>query len=162
MLQLREQVARVEAAAQEAEDYARLSPRERSERCGAHLLLDATPAGEEVQIEAVSLATIQDKLSIGRTTASELRIVALGRHPGRLPPLTRHQNDGGRHPGWGTALRCFCYLRCTARLPPTVHTAAAVDPSAAAASGRSNRARTTTPTIDRTPMSTITQPINFE
>ncbi|MEU5417327.1 hypothetical protein [Streptomyces clavifer] len=42
------------------------------------MLLDATPADEDVQIEAVPLATIQDKLSSGRTTTTERRIAALG------------------------------------------------------------------------------------
>ncbi|HBF82311.1 MAG TPA: hypothetical protein DD420_20995, partial [Streptomyces sp.] len=74
---LREETARLEAAAQDAEDYARLSPRERSERRVARMLLDAAPAGQDIQIESVPPATIQESLSVGRTTASELRTAAL-------------------------------------------------------------------------------------
>lgn len=80
------QAARIEAAAQEAEDYARLSPRARSERRVARLLLDATPAGHDVQAEVVPLATIQEELSVGRTTASELRMAALGLIQGGYRP----------------------------------------------------------------------------
>ncbi|MFF0408680.1 DUF2637 domain-containing protein [[Kitasatospora] papulosa] len=84
--QLREQAARIEAAAQDAEDYARLTPRERSERRVARLLLAATPAGQETQLDAVPLATIQEELSVGRTTASELRTAALGLIQGGYRP----------------------------------------------------------------------------
>ncbi|MCX4417887.1 DUF2637 domain-containing protein [[Kitasatospora] papulosa] len=84
--QLREQAARIEATAQEREDYARLTPRERSERRVAHLLLAATPAGQDTQIDAVPLATIQEELSVGRTTASELRTAALGLIQGGYRP----------------------------------------------------------------------------
>ncbi|WLQ62080.1 MULTISPECIES: hypothetical protein [Streptomyces] len=85
--QLREQAARIEAAAQEREDYARLTPpRERSERRVARLLLAATPAGQDTQLDAVPLATIQEELSVGRTTASELRTAALGLVQGGYRP----------------------------------------------------------------------------
>ncbi|MFE9912862.1 hypothetical protein [Streptomyces clavifer] len=57
--QLREQVARIEAAAQDVEDYVRLLSRERSERHIARLLLAATPAGQDVQLDTVPLATIR-------------------------------------------------------------------------------------------------------
>ncbi|MFD4764257.1 DUF2637 domain-containing protein [Streptomyces sp. NPDC058439] len=70
--QLREETARIEAAAQEAEDLARLSPRERNERRVARMLLAVN--GDP---EAVPLATIQEELSVGRTTASELRAAAV-------------------------------------------------------------------------------------
>ncbi|MFF1505535.1 DUF2637 domain-containing protein [Streptomyces sp. NPDC058316] len=69
---IREETARTEAAAQEAEDLARLSPRERNERRVARMLLAVN--GDP---EAVPLATIQEELSVGRTTASELRAAAV-------------------------------------------------------------------------------------
>ncbi|MFI5635063.1 DUF2637 domain-containing protein [Streptomyces sp. NPDC051664] len=69
---IREEAARLEAAAQEAEDLARLSPRERNERRVARMLLAVS--GDP---EAVPLATIQEELSVGRTTASELRAAAV-------------------------------------------------------------------------------------
>lgn len=84
--QLREQAARIEATAQEREDYARLTPRERSERRVARLLLAATPAGQDTQLDAAPLATIQEELSVGRTTASELRTAALGLIQGGYRP----------------------------------------------------------------------------
>lgn len=69
-MQLREETARLEAAAEAAEDYAQLSQR------NARMLLvehrDGTPA-DQINPEAVPLATIQERLSLGRTVASELR-----------------------------------------------------------------------------------------
>lgn len=82
---LRAEAARIEAAAIEHEDYARLSPRERNERRVARMLLEAS-GGEGVTLESVPLADIQEALGVGRTTASELRSAALtllqnGYHP---------------------------------------------------------------------------------
>ncbi|MCY1649386.1 DUF2637 domain-containing protein [Streptomyces sp. SL203] len=83
--QLREQAARIEATAQEREDYARLTSRAlRTPRRPP--LLAATPAGQDTQIDAVPLATIQEELSVGRTTASELRTAALGLIQGGYRP----------------------------------------------------------------------------
>ncbi|MFH9697393.1 hypothetical protein [Streptomyces globisporus] len=76
MATLREEAARIEAAAIEHEDYARLSPRERNERRVARMLLEAS-GGEGVTLESVPLADIQEALGVGRTTASELRSAAL-------------------------------------------------------------------------------------
>ncbi|MEV7659885.1 DUF2637 domain-containing protein [Streptomyces anulatus] len=73
---LHEEAARIEAAAVEAEDYARLSPRERNERRVARMLLEAAGAEDGITLEAVPLADIQSELGIGRTTASELRAAA--------------------------------------------------------------------------------------
>lgn len=42
------------------------------------LLLTATPAGQETQLDVEPLATIQEELSAGRTAASELCTAALG------------------------------------------------------------------------------------
>ncbi|WP_328868623.1 DUF2637 domain-containing protein [Streptomyces sp. NBC_00304] len=79
-VQLREQAARLEAAAEAAEDYARLSQRQRNARRVARILLaaypDGTPAGQ-IDPESVPLATIQERLAIGRTVASELRTEAM-------------------------------------------------------------------------------------
>lgn len=66
------EVAELEARAQRAEDYARLSPRERNERCVARMLQHA-----DGDVEAVPLKDIQEALSIGRTAASELRTAAV-------------------------------------------------------------------------------------
>ncbi|WP_097974063.1 hypothetical protein [Streptomyces sp. gb14] len=73
---LRAEAARIEAAAIEHEDYARLFPRERNERRVARMLLEAS-GGEGVTLESVPLADIQEALGVGRTTASELRSAAL-------------------------------------------------------------------------------------
>ncbi|WP_143662475.1 hypothetical protein [Streptomyces sp. f51] len=75
----RRDAAQVELrAAQLREETARLTPRERSERRVARMLLTATPAGQETQLDIVPLATIQEELSLGRTTASEMRRSARG------------------------------------------------------------------------------------
>ncbi|ROV64511.1 hypothetical protein [Streptomyces globisporus] len=74
---LREEAARVEAAAVEAEDVARLSPRERNERRVARMLLEAAESEAGITLEAVPLADIQSELGFGRTTASEMRAAAL-------------------------------------------------------------------------------------
>lgn len=73
---LREEAARLEIAAVEQEDYARLPQRERSERRVARMLLHVCDPGA-VTPESVPLAEIQETLSVGRTTASELRAAAV-------------------------------------------------------------------------------------
>jgi hypothetical protein len=77
---VREQTAQAEAAAQAAEEYAPLSPRERNVRRVARMLLVANPGATrdyEINPEAVPLATIQEELSVSRTTTGELRQEAL-------------------------------------------------------------------------------------
>ncbi|MFF9594240.1 DUF2637 domain-containing protein [Streptomyces sp. NPDC014646] len=80
----REAAQRAEAAAQAAEDYADLNPRERKARRVARFLLAAHPDiaarsaadpvdPEEVDVETVPLAVIQEKLGASRTTAGEIR-----------------------------------------------------------------------------------------
>ncbi|MET9954463.1 hypothetical protein ABZ135_23370 [Streptomyces sp. NPDC006339] len=77
--ELRARTARAEAAAQAAEDYAELTPRQRSARRVARLLLAACPdvPPSEIRAEAVPLAVIMERLGIGQTNASELRQGAL-------------------------------------------------------------------------------------
>ncbi|MGA5873968.1 hypothetical protein [Streptomyces cinereoruber] len=75
----REAAARAELAAQEADDAARLTPRERGERQVARMILaayralpeDERPA--EPEMYAVSLDEIGSVLNVGRTAASERR-----------------------------------------------------------------------------------------
>ncbi|MFE2553638.1 hypothetical protein ACFXGI_34660 [Streptomyces sp. NPDC059355] len=67
----REAAARAELAAQEAEDTARLSARERAERRVARMILAA--GGDQ---KAVLLADIEAELNVGRTVASERRQAA--------------------------------------------------------------------------------------
>lgn len=64
------------------------------------------PRTGRTQLDAVPLATIQEGLSVGRTTARAAHRRARP-HPGRLPPLIppRYQNCGGRRPTQGAALR---------------------------------------------------------
>lgn len=75
-IRVRAEAARIEAAAVEAEDYARLSARERNERRVARMLLEAAGFAEGVTLDVVPLADIQAALGVGRTTASELRAAA--------------------------------------------------------------------------------------
>ncbi|MFE9222381.1 DUF2637 domain-containing protein [Streptomyces lavendulae] len=67
----RQATARAELAAQEAEDAARLSARERAERRVARMILAA--GGDE---KAVPLAAIEAELNVGRTVAGERRQAA--------------------------------------------------------------------------------------
>ncbi|MFD7720748.1 DUF2637 domain-containing protein [Streptomyces sp. NPDC059814] len=79
-VQLREEAARLEAAAEAAEDYARLSQRQRNARRVARMLLAALPDGvpaDRIDPESVPLATVQERLTIGRTVAGELRTEAM-------------------------------------------------------------------------------------
>ncbi|MFE8975861.1 hypothetical protein ACFYM7_20885 [Streptomyces cyaneofuscatus] len=67
---------RIEATAVEAEDYARLSARDRSERRVARMLLNVS-VPDTVSPDTVPLAEIQEALGVGRTTTSELRTAAV-------------------------------------------------------------------------------------
>ncbi|WP_371793780.1 DUF2637 domain-containing protein [Streptomyces sp. NBC_01471] len=71
----------IEARAQQAEDYARLSPRERSERLVARMLLAAgvTPEQADKEMGAVQLSEIMDALNLGQSAASDIRKAAVGR-----------------------------------------------------------------------------------
>ncbi|GLV88016.1 hypothetical protein Slala03_77050 [Streptomyces lavendulae subsp. lavendulae] len=79
----RYQTALIEARAQQAEDYARLLPRERSERLVARMLLAAgsvpEQADEPPQLAKVPLSEIMDKLAIGQTAAGDIRKAAAAR-----------------------------------------------------------------------------------
>ncbi|GAA3265452.1 DUF2637 domain-containing protein [Streptomyces lavendulae] len=80
----------IEARAQQAEDYARLSPRERSERLVARMLLAAgvDPAQAERQIEAVPLAQVMQALNIKQTAAGDIRKAAALLLESGYQPLT--------------------------------------------------------------------------
>lgn len=66
------EAATLEAAVQKAEDYARLTPRERNERRVARMIL---AAGGDV--EAVPLKNIMEELSVKQTAAGEIRAAAV-------------------------------------------------------------------------------------
>ncbi|MEV6426029.1 DUF2637 domain-containing protein [Streptomyces sp. NPDC051662] len=73
---LREETSRIEAAAEAAEDYARLGQRQRNARRVARMLLVAHPEGtpaDKIDLEKVPLAAVQDRLSVGKSVAGELR-----------------------------------------------------------------------------------------
>lgn len=73
--QLRADAARADAAAEAADDYARLTPRQRSVRRAARMLLAAQPdmPVDKLNHEAVPLATVMERLDVGQSTASEIR-----------------------------------------------------------------------------------------
>ncbi|MFE9853483.1 DUF2637 domain-containing protein [Streptomyces sp. NPDC005576] len=76
----REETARIEAAAEAADDYLKLSQRQRHARRVARMLLVEYPAGtpaDQIDPERVPLARIQDRLGAARTTAGELRQEAM-------------------------------------------------------------------------------------
>ncbi|MCY0954136.1 DUF2637 domain-containing protein [Streptomyces sp. H27-S2] len=73
---LRYQTAMSEARAQQAEDYARLSPRERSERLVARMLLAAGVDPEQPDLTVVSLSQIMGVLNVGQTAAGDVRKAA--------------------------------------------------------------------------------------
>ncbi|WP_327267127.1 DUF2637 domain-containing protein (plasmid) [Streptomyces sp. NBC_01232] len=77
----RYETAMVEARAQQAEDYARLTPRERSERQVARMILAA--GGDP---EAVPLSTIMDVLNVKQTAAGDIRKAALDKLDGGYRP----------------------------------------------------------------------------
>ncbi|MFF4013317.1 DUF2637 domain-containing protein [Streptomyces sp. NPDC001717] len=68
----RYETAMVEARAQQAEDYARLTPRERSERQVARMILAA--GGDP---EAIPLTMIMDVLNVKQTAAGDIRKAAV-------------------------------------------------------------------------------------
>lgn len=68
----RHETAMIEARTQQAEDYARLSPRERSERQVARMIL--ATGGDP---EAVPLTTIMETLNIKQTAAGDIRKAAV-------------------------------------------------------------------------------------
>lgn len=71
----RYEAAMTEARIQQAEDYARLTPRERSERQVARMLLaaGARPETAEQHIEAVPLTTVMEVLGVKQTAAGDIR-----------------------------------------------------------------------------------------
>ncbi|WP_150226124.1 DUF2637 domain-containing protein [Streptomyces filamentosus] len=114
---LRELAARTEAAALEAEDTARLSPRERAERKVARLILaahHALPADQRPEtpdMYAVSLETVQDALGVSHTVAPVVRLrrprpvksLPRGLFPAPAPP--RGGGPAAGHPA-GTLAPC--------------------------------------------------------
>ncbi|WP_170198340.1 DUF2637 domain-containing protein [Streptomyces chryseus] len=80
---VRYEAAMIEARAQQAEDYARLLPRERSERLVARMLLaagaDPERATEQDQMEVVPLGEIMGALGVKQTAASDIRKLAAER-----------------------------------------------------------------------------------
>ncbi|WP_371681599.1 DUF2637 domain-containing protein [Streptomyces sp. NBC_01276] len=79
----RHEASLMEARAQQAEDYARLLPRERSERLVARMLLAAgvvpEQAEEPPQLALVPLSEIMTRLGLGQTAAGEIRKAAAAR-----------------------------------------------------------------------------------
>ncbi|MEV7417721.1 DUF2637 domain-containing protein [Streptomyces sp. NPDC089919] len=71
----------LEARIQQAEDFARLGPRERSERLVARMLLAAgvTPERAEEELGAVPLTEVMAALNVGQTAAGDIRKAAVGR-----------------------------------------------------------------------------------
>lgn len=74
----RYEAAMTEARAQQAEDYARLTPRERSERQVARMLLAAgvNPQTADKEMEAVPLGEIMGALNVKQTAAGDIRKAA--------------------------------------------------------------------------------------
>ncbi|MER5417256.1 DUF2637 domain-containing protein [Streptomyces virginiae] len=77
----RYETAMVEARVQQAEDYARLTPRERSERQVARMIL--ATGGDP---EAVPLSTIMDVLNVKQTAAGDIRKAAVDKLDGGYRP----------------------------------------------------------------------------
>ncbi|MFD6331652.1 hypothetical protein ACFWGI_19030 [Streptomyces niveus] len=77
--QLRADTARAEAAAEAADDYARLTPRQRSERRVARMLLAAQPNMpiDKLNHEVVPLTMVMERLDVSQSTASEIRKEAM-------------------------------------------------------------------------------------
>ncbi|MFJ8570417.1 DUF2637 domain-containing protein [Streptomyces sp. NPDC093514] len=75
---LRYEAAMIEAKIQQAEDYARLTPRERSERQVARMLLAAgvPPQTAELHVESVPLSTVMEVLGVKQTAAGDIRRAA--------------------------------------------------------------------------------------
>ncbi|WP_406076909.1 DUF2637 domain-containing protein [Streptomyces virginiae] len=78
---VRYETAMVEAQVQQAEDYARLAPRERSERQVARMILAI--GGDP---EAVPLSTIMDVLNVKQTAAGDIRRAAVDKLDGGYRP----------------------------------------------------------------------------
>ncbi|MYV78550.1 hypothetical protein GT352_32240, partial [Streptomyces sp. SID1046] len=78
---VRYETAMVEARVQQAEDYARLAPRERSERQVARMILAI--GGDP---EAVPLSTIMDVLNVKQTAAGDIRRAAVDKLDGGYRP----------------------------------------------------------------------------
>ncbi|WP_331723278.1 DUF2637 domain-containing protein [Streptomyces sp. NBC_00105] len=68
----------IEAKIQQAEDYARLTPRERSERQVARMLLAAgvPPQTAELHVESIPLSTVMEVLGVKQTAAGDIRRAA--------------------------------------------------------------------------------------
>ncbi|WP_189970965.1 hypothetical protein [Streptomyces violascens] len=73
--QLRADTARAEAA----DGYARLTPRQRSARRVARMLLASQPdtPADKIEQEAVPLTTVRERLDVSQSTASEIRKEAM-------------------------------------------------------------------------------------
>ncbi|MFG3532727.1 hypothetical protein ACGF8B_39360 [Streptomyces sp. NPDC047917] len=73
--QLRADIARAEAVAEAADDYARLTPRQRSARRVARMLQAAQPDTpvDKIDHEAVPLTTVTERLNVSQSTACEIR-----------------------------------------------------------------------------------------
>ncbi|MFB7983799.1 DUF2637 domain-containing protein [Streptomyces vinaceus] len=89
--QARYEASMIEARAQQAEDYARLTPRERSERLVARMLLaaGANPATAERDVDLVPLARVMEVLGVKQSAASDIRkaaavLLEAGYHPTQL------------------------------------------------------------------------------
>jgi hypothetical protein len=78
---IRYEAAALEARAQQAEDYARLNPRERGERQVARMLLAAGVHWERAdkEMEAVPLGEIMSALNLKQTAAGDIRKAAAAR-----------------------------------------------------------------------------------
>ncbi|MFH9959674.1 DUF2637 domain-containing protein [Streptomyces roseolus] len=83
--------AEAEAQAEAAEDFIRMSPRDRNIRRVARLLTAAHPVGTpaaEIDVKAVPLADIQERFSLGQSAASDLRADAKALlDGGYVPPV---------------------------------------------------------------------------
>ncbi|MEV7835364.1 DUF2637 domain-containing protein [Streptomyces subrutilus] len=100
----REETAMIEARIQQAEDYARLLPRERSERVVARMLLAAgvNPETAEREVEAVPLARVMETLSVKQTAAGDARKAAAallesGYRPTLLESALDAEREQSRH-----------------------------------------------------------------
>ncbi|MFG2623288.1 DUF2637 domain-containing protein [Streptomyces sp. NPDC048507] len=76
--QARYEASMIEARAQQAEDYARLTPRERNERLVARMLLTAgaRPETAEQHVDLVPLTMVMEALGVKQTAAGDIRKAA--------------------------------------------------------------------------------------
>ncbi|MFF8775498.1 hypothetical protein [Kitasatospora sp. NPDC015120] len=72
----RERAAQAELRAREAEDLAKLTPRERAARKVARMILDATPADDEPDPASLPLQAVQSAFDVSSSTASAYRTEA--------------------------------------------------------------------------------------